>query len=195
MIYLVGVGQVSKIFRKLRKSLIQAKEGKVKIHGPFKYVEEMLEDLESNRTPWERFVSKYWWPIDRLFWKIFYFFSYDIPRGTKNLIYYFPVIWNDMGIDHYYITRLMEHKLKRDYEIRNGKWKNWYVGQEKDDKALLTAIYLLGRINRDDYLGNYEKIPEKVGFTDWHVYEEYMKKQDLDYLCKVINKHLFTWWV
>lgn len=76
-------------------------------------------------------------------------FRYDLPRGIKNLIVWFPVIWKDRNFDQHYIFLILHHKLKMTEEnVRNGP----HTTAEQDAKQIKLCVLLLERLIKDDYL-------------------------------------------
>ena len=139
-----------------------------------------------------------------------------LRTGLKNLWYWLPIIWSDRQWSDSYICIILAHKLQyhRKY-LQTSKWCMQHVGIEKDIKKIHTCELLLRRIIDDDYLfalnidWHYDKNKDFsallwketlchtlnwAGDKRWLYYSDYMKKQDLDLLCKLINKHLFSWW-
>ena len=133
---------------------------------------------------------KDWWENmdDNLYWKSYRFvkytlipfFKYDIKYGVKNLIVYFPVIWNNREWDYLFLYKLMEKKLQRmEYNIRT---YGHHVGNEKDANRIKECHEIITRLLADDYFGdNFEKdFTEKYGELDHF----FTKVEDKPNLCQ-----------
>ena len=132
----------------------------------------------------------------------------SIKASIKNLITWFPVIWNDRQWDHVFLLDILHKKLSlmekffREYGI--------HVGTEKDADNIKLAILLLDRIRKDDYIKSAFKLyEEKYGeisfksfssekekdcFTQCIDKETYLMNQDLDMLFSHLRKHIREWW-
>ncbi len=120
---------------------------------------------------------------------------------VKNLIRWFPVIWNDGDGDQGWMFLILKFKLERMYAT-NGLW---YKDEPDYDKNIRTCILLIERILAEDYgmwavSGTFEPFAfhvektlafDKDSFSD---YTEYMIKQDLHLLFKLMEKHVRGWW-
>lgn len=134
-----------------------------------------------------------WW-IKRLFWNI------------KRLIQWFPVIWNNFDFDWVYLLKIVRCKLKTMEEFYESDKPNC-VDAEKHAKSIKICRVLCNRLIADEYMDclGLEFEPELVGGLqfqsckmgicfDWLHYGDYMQKQDLELLCKILRKNLFSWW-
>jgi hypothetical protein len=73
----------------------------------------------------------------------------DFVEGIKNLIYWFPIIWNDRQWDHTYLTKMMLRKLSKMEEyFRNG---HFYENQEKDAANMKICVDCFKRLIDDEY--------------------------------------------
>ena len=105
----------------------------------------------------------------------------QIRYGLKNLVLWFPVIWNDRNWDHIFIYQILRHKLHLTEQlIRN---HGHHVNHIEDANKIKTCVLLLDRLIKDDYHDNvykehYKKWghPEMV-FTDSTDYPD----------CSVVN--------
>ena len=155
---------------------------------------------------------------------------YSVKRGIKNLIKWFPFIWNDRDWDYCYWIEMNYQKLKSmEYNIRHN---SYHVGSDKTADNIRKAMLALKRLREDDYLHNamifhdkkwgksdfrFEPCNDGTGCSTMEIdvenatteklkeqesnerrrcyrHSEYMKKQDLEYATKIINKYLFHWW-
>lgn len=132
---------------------------------------------------------------------------YTLYQGVWNLVHWFKLIWRDNNGNDNCILIMMHQKLKYMYDaIYNGQ----RVGCKKDAKSIKTCYLLLERIIEDDYgywaisssgsfLDNTRKttIQPTLAFSDFRGYVhygQYMMKQDMDLLFKLMNKHILSWW-
>ena len=144
------------------------------------------------------------WRIKRLFSKI------------RKLVRWIPVIWNDYEWDHCYFLQILSFKLKLMEEFYKSD-KAISVDSKKLAKDMRICWLLCERLINGHYLNmldmqyhqtNFENFIAALNkgeatitshtvswtFNRWMKYEDYMRKQDLDYLCKLLQKHLFSWW-
>lgn len=68
-------------------------------------------------------------------------FWHNLTYGIKNLIYYFPIIWNDRHWDYEYMLDLLEAKIK---QMRDG-------------------------INKDNILANTDEYVKQMDDVLWHI--------------------------
>lgn len=162
--------------------------------------------------------------------EIYNWFRYSLPRGIINLFLWFKVIWGDRQYDHFYIYKLLHHKLTlMEKHIRE---KGHSVDNEKDAKKIKICVLLLDRLINDVYFEMAHKdfdkkwgecqmktSPDennkdyvKLDFVYENVkteedkkqqkkeqkriwqHESYLRKQDIAYLFKMMNKHIEHWW-
>ena len=128
--------------------------------------------------------------------------------GIKNLISWFPVIWNDRWWDDYFIFVILRKKLIE--TEKNFRKHGCHVDLYKDADKIKKCIYILDRIIKDDYSDNvlkpyYRKYgefdltrkmddKEKKFFINCVEREEILKQQDIDYLFDNMKKYILTWW-
>lgn len=147
---------------------------------------------------------------------------YTIKYGIRNLIRWFPVIWNDRDWDQAYIYELL-HKKFEHMELLHRK-HSYKLYSNKTADELRTAKSLCKRLQNNNYLLNalieyhkkygendnyltFEKLPNggsKVVFTNNNeqrkmfkkagVHRDYMEKQDIEYLFNFIKNHIQKWW-
>ena len=96
----------------------------------------------------------------RWYWKIWDFFRYDLPKGIKNLVYFFPKVWKFRGYDYHFQLEMLKHSLVPLHKyILNGM----EVDGPRLKKAakILRAIEILDNITEDKYTDLAE---EKLGY-------------------------------
>jgi hypothetical protein len=96
----------------------------------------------------------------RWYWKLWDFFRYDMPRGIKNLIFFFPTVWKFRPWDYNYQLSLFKKSLEplRD-AIKNGH--EIEITRDKKVAAITRAIEILHNITEDTYIEITEK---KLGY-------------------------------
>jgi hypothetical protein len=77
-------------------------------------------------------------------------FLRPIQSGIKNLITWFPVIWNDQQWDQYYLLKVLQKKLT--LMEKYFRTRGHHVDAEKDADNIKLAINLIGRLIKDDYM-------------------------------------------
>ncbi len=130
--------------------------------------------------------------------------------NVRRVFYWLPTIWKDRWWDDAFVLIILERKLR--YDIKRYEKYGHLANKERDIKNMKIAAALCKRLIENKYNvffwhewvdesdGNIfaghmegEWIGEFAG-DNWVRYDDYMKKQDLDYLCKILSKHLFEWW-
>ena len=151
-------------------------------------------------------------------------FIRDIRIGIKNLVNWFPIIWNDRQWDHSFFYEIMRFKLNKmeKYLRHNGH----HIGSEKSANKIKVCVMLLNRLMEDNYHDlifrphdkkwgeskmyvkddgyveidypnvktDEDKVNQKKDFRNRMSGVEYLNKQDLDYLFSILNKHIRNWW-
>lgn len=156
--------------------------------------------------------------LKRIINKIINFINGTI-ESIKNLIKWFPVIYKDRQFDHAFLLYILEFKLNlMEYYFKN---HGIALSSIKDSKRIKICKNLCRRLG-DGYHDNvfikhYEKwgLPEfdgDMGLTHKNCKteedckqerfefkkaiekEEYLRKQDLKYLFKTMEKYILGWW-
>ena len=88
---------------------------------------------------------------ERWYWKAWDFIRYDIPKGIKNIIFFWKVIWNFRPWDHTYNLGIFAKSLEplRD-SIKNGYEVD--VPRLKKVAKIERAIEILNNITEDKYI-------------------------------------------
>jgi len=104
-----------------------------------------------------KFADSFWKSLDRMikrerwYWKTWDFLRYDMPKGIKNIIFFWKVIWNFRPWDHTYNLRIFAKSLEplRD-SIKNG----YEVDGPRLKKVakIERAIEILNNITEDKYI-------------------------------------------
>jgi hypothetical protein len=104
-----------------------------------------------------KFADSFWKSLDRMvkrerwYWKAWDFIRYDIPKGIKNIIFFWKVIWNFRPWDHTYNLGIFAKSLEplRD-SIKNGYEVD--VPRLKKVAKIERAIEILNNITEDKYI-------------------------------------------
>lgn len=73
----------------------------------------------------------------------------DTIIGFKNLIRWFPIIWNDRQWDHIYIYKIFQKKLSLTEKYL--RYNGIHVDAKRDADKIKTCVILLDRLLKDDY--------------------------------------------
>ena len=140
----------------------------------------------------------------------------EIKRGLKNLFVWFPIIWKDRQWDYIFLLRIILFKLRLMYkklEVEQHKKRKIYicilllqrlVNEEYEDKLFEAYEKKWGQAKfttQPSFNVSYEKVITEKDKTQSEKemlklmkHAQYLQYQDLEYLCKLFQKHLFTWW-
>lgn len=132
--------------------------------------------------------------------------SVTMIQKIKRILSWLPVLWKTHVWGYDSLLVIMQHQLKlMEYAFRE---HGMCVGCEKRATEFHLAQLLIQRIVDEAYTGNafevfstgsafldykFEKRPMVPKQKIWE-YEGYMKQQDLELLCQLMNKKLFDWW-
>ncbi len=108
-----------------------------------------------------------------------------------NVIKWIPVIWRDRYWDWCFLFKIIEFKLRMDSKKYN-KWGS-HVNSDRDAKRMLVCAELLKRMIDNNYEDTRTEIGEH-SVDNMVNYEDYMRDQDLKYMFKIMEKHVFKWW-
>ena len=103
-----------------------------------------------------KFADSFWESLDRMikrerwYWKTWDFLRYDIPKGVRNIIFFWKVIWNFRPWDHTYNLRILAKSLEplRDSIIKGSEVN---VPRLKKVARIERAIEILNNITEDKY--------------------------------------------
>ena len=70
--------------------------------------------------------------------------------AVKNLVRWFPVIWEDKDWDDYFIYKILQFKLKNQAEYIGGRY--WRTRAKRDAEKMMTCVRLIDKMN-DEYYG------------------------------------------
>jgi len=168
-------------------------------------------------TKWEK--VKDWW-----FWTGREYFNFhrfrNFRRGVYNLWVWFPIVWKDRQWDEMYLYQMLEFKFRRMEKFYASKY-SWCEDAPIVAKQCQICKNLCERIIRDEYTSPYadeivaakDKIAEvekkfearfeflNVDIQATHKsilkaaeHEDMLRRQDIMYLCSMIQKHSLCWW-
>jgi hypothetical protein len=137
-----------------------------------------------------KFADSFWKSLDRMvkrerwYWKTWDFLRYDIPKGVKNIIFFWKVIWNFRPWDYTYNLRIFAKSLEplRD-SIKNGYEVD--VPRLKKVAKIERAIEILNNITEDKYTDIAEA---QLGYE---VNSEFIFRNDEPEEIKEANKKIY----
>lgn len=109
---------------------------------------------------------------------------YSIIESIKNIIKWFPIIWQDRNWDHSYFYRILHFKLNNMEKFFSSK-DAISANTLKDAKRIKIARILVERLMEDNYW-------ERAKDNFYH--SIYMENQDRKYLFDLIKKNINRWW-
>ena len=141
-----------------------------------------------------------------------------ILRKIRNLIRWFPIIWNDNDWDSHYLLLLIYHKLRFMEQFFSSD-DTHLLHADKTAEQIKTTKLVLKRILDDNYWP-FDKLFEKYGdfeirdskfeivgvetkdeklqyrkeFSKCSEAERLLEQQDWNYFFKLLKNHMKTWW-
>lgn len=134
----------------------------------------------------------------------------DIWKYFRNLYVFHKALWRYRSWDYSGLLLFMETATK---DMHEGHKNNGHLMRsEETAKELLIVSTLLKRIREDKYTdevqgwgqkgsgmwsGSFYQKPNtlpNINAKKFYKMREAVKKNDLDYLCKILNRKLFTFW-
>jgi hypothetical protein len=113
----------------------------------------------------------------------------DIFIGIKNLFVWFKIIWNDRWWDHYFFFIILHKKLS--IMEKNFRKNGSHSCAEQDADKIKKCVLVIERLIKD----NYDEISYwKGSLKEKGDHADYQRKQDIDYLFKILRKNILTWW-
>lgn len=126
-------------------------------------------------------------------------FIRNFGYNTKHLVHWLPTIWHDYDHDWVSVYAMLERKFA-DMAEHNRKY-SMLLKAPRIIKELRLASALCKRIVEDEYLfkeppiGPWRHLVAEKSFSETQFpYWDYMLKQDLHYLHKLIDKRVQWWW-
>lgn len=113
-------------------------------------------------------------------------------QGIKNLIKWFPVIWNDRDWDHMYLLKMLEFKFSNmGLFFLN---KGICVDHKKQADVCFQLSYLCQRLREDPYFNLAQGDKKGVYTKAMFIREDKLRNNDLHQLCTTLEKELFDLW-
>jgi hypothetical protein len=140
--------------------------------------------------------------------KLYNFFRYDLPQGTRNILYWAPLVWGLRNWDYTYLVRIMIHALKDMEDLH--KKHGHFVDTPKTIKQLSIARAALERHdgyddlqwlditpNENDIMKMRIELNDKCPFGSMkalHTHEVVYKRQMRVIFAEQFVKYLERWW-
>ncbi len=95
-----------------------------------------------------------------LWYKIQLFLKYDLKyypsrilRGVKNLIEWFPIIWEDRDYDSQYLMDLIKFKIQKMSKLQGST--NSHVSTQRNVEIMNTVVKLIDKVQEETYRHEY----------------------------------------
>lgn len=151
-------------------------------------------------------------------------FLRTIHNGIMNLLYWFPIIWKDRNWDHHFLFVLLRHKLQSMEKFFRGEDAWSLYGERDADNIKKCILLIDRILEQDYSEMAFKKHDEKWGEIQMdfkpdrilniyrpnvtpenkelerkenskcHEHEDYLAKQDLEYLFHLLVKYVRCWW-
>lgn len=137
-------------------------------------------------------------------------FYYNCKNFFINIYKYRKFLYTNSWWDHYFIYYLLREKLLNDLKMYK---KHSYIAEYQLSKiinSMSLCIMILNRLIDDNYLHNslyfYDKkypdwmlngifgIPDEKWFSRCSNRSDKQRKQDVEYLFKIMSKYIESWW-
>jgi len=113
-----------------------------------------------------------------------------IIRRIKNLLRWFPIIWNDEQWDHYFIFEVLKHKLI--FTAEHTRKYGYHVNSKYDADRMMLCVRLIEKVQNEEYMNvladDDHLTKEKIDAA----YNKQRKARQL--LFKVLDKYVEGWW-
>jgi hypothetical protein len=104
-----------------------------------------------------KFADSFWKSLDKMnkrerwYWKTWDFFRYDLPKGIKNIIFFWKVIWNYRPWDSTYSLRILSRSLET---LKDSINRGYEIDETRLKKVakIERAIEILENITEDLYI-------------------------------------------
>lgn len=151
------------------------------------------------------------------------FVVYDIPQGITSICKWIPTLWADRNWDHYFIFTVLKKKLQfTEPVLRNGFSVEGSKRADEVKLCINLIDRILKDDYHDNAFKNHDKKWGEIDFSfhkngrfDVHrckvitekdielerkesnrlyKHASNMQKQDIEYLFKIMSKHILGWW-
>jgi hypothetical protein len=109
---------------------------------------------------------------------------FNTRYGLEGLRNWVKVAWQDRQWDHYYIIKVLSHKLDLMVKYREDKRHCQYVRDEKDLEKMIITRDALKRLVDDDYCLLYDDATES----------DNKQKEDLALVFDTMKDNIMKWW-
>jgi len=121
--------------------------------------------------------------------------------GIKSIVFWLPVIWQDRHWDHTFIWRILKRKLQGVEKAMAGGLHADGLAQARQIHVLILVLDRLIENRHFDIVyhdiswkGRTLDDPPGYDVMKRHEWEEYLIKQDIEYLFDTMKKHIRCWW-
>lgn len=137
-------------------------------------------------------------------------FYYNFKNFFINIYKYRKFLYINSWCDHYFIYYLLREKLVNDLKmykkhscIAEYQLKNivdsmslciMILNRLIDDNYLFNALYFYDKKYPDWMFGDGIEVPDPEWYRRCSAREEKQRKQDIDYLFKIMSKNIEGWW-
>jgi hypothetical protein len=142
-----------------------------------KFADSFFESLE-------RMVNR-----ERWYWKVWDFFRYDLPKGVKNIFFFWKVIWNYRSWDSHFQMRILARSLEPLAHTLEHHGNEVDGPRLKKVAKIKRAIEILNRQGEDNYLELAEK---ELGYTVNYEYGLFGKDEPEPEEITKANRKLFN---
>lgn len=159
-------------------------------------------DMEpEKKETWLSKIQKWWEEniYEAYIEETLYFFR-KIKLGIKNLIEWFPIIWEDRHWDDKYIFDILQHKIK--LQSRYIRERDFHTLAKRDSEIMDTCVRLIEKVKNEDYQSEYfdyhdfewkfVPLEDRPGYSSleteekWENFDDYFKRYPLVYK-RVLN--------
>ena len=116
----------------------------------------------------------------------------NLKEGIRNIIEWFPVIYEDRWWDYSFLYSILRKKLS--LMEKGFREDGICLNSEKDAKKMKICVLLLDRLINDDYIDYGKDNGLGPNIRILMDKEDEMIEQDLDLLFKIMRKQIRSWW-
>jgi len=125
----------------------------------------------------------------------YFFILRRMLRRIKIFFCWWPVIWRDEQWDEFYLFEILRFKFKLMEKFFESN-DSLSPDSKQRAKEIKICRILCERLIKHDYTTPWDKLEDTVflWLQKFERREYYMPQQDINYLCKMIQKHVQKWW-
>lgn len=113
----------------------------------------------------------------------------NLVQGIKNLIRWFPIIWNDKDWDHWFLEQLMIQKLHNMADAFDDPLQSCTESAPQKAKQMRLAAKLLRRCQEHYYSDEYFEYYSVDFYVDEHGYLQFQEGTEYDNLNQYFKKY------